>query len=445
MKKIKSILIVEDNRSVRSALSMLVSTIADKVTTLPSPVSLLSAMGEEKPECVILDMNFSAGINNGNEGLYWLNRLVKAYPSVPVILITAYADIELAVRGIKEGATDFIVKPWDNRRLIESIEYATKRTSRTTTSRSETDSVPLFSDNPSMILLRSMVEKVAPTDASILITGENGTGKSMLAKYIHSISSRKDHTLVQVDMGAVTETLFESEFFGHTKGAFTGALSDRKGWFESAEGSTLFLDEIANLTLPQQAKLLCALQERKITPVGSNKPVNINLRLICATSADLESLVVQGRFRQDLLWRINTVHLDLPPLRHRKEDIMPLARKFLSKYSRKYDKNDMTFMPEVAEVLLQHQWNGNVRELEHAIEKAVILCDTNTITRSDFLGLTFSQPSATSSTPPATLEEMERKMIADAIRDCDGNMSAVATQLGIARQTLYNKIKKYGL
>lgn len=445
MKKIKSILIVEDNRSVRSALSMLVSTIADKVTTLPSPVSLLSAMGEEKPECVILDMNFSAGINNGNEGLYWLGRLVKAYPSVPVILITAYADIELAVRGIKEGATDFIVKPWDNRRLIESIEYATKRTSRTTTSRSETDSVPLFSDNPSMILLRSMVEKVAPTDASILITGENGTGKSMLAKYIHSISSRKDHTLVQVDMGAVTETLFESEFFGHTKGAFTGALSDRKGWFESAEGSTLFLDEIANLTLPQQAKLLCALQERKITPVGSNKPVNINLRLICATSADLESLVVQGRFRQDLLWRINTVHLDLPPLRHRKEDIMPLARKFLSKYSRKYDKNDMTFMPEVAEVLLQHQWNGNVRELEHAIEKAVILCDTNTITRSDFLGLTFSQPSATSSTPPATLEEMERKMIADAIRDCDGNMSAVATQLGIARQTLYNKIKKYGL
>lgn len=445
MKKIKSILIVEDNRSVRSALSMLVSTIADKVTTLPSPVSLLSAMGEEKPECVILDMNFSAGINNGNEGLYWLNRLVKAYPSVPVILITAYADIELAVRGIKEGATDFIVKPWDNRRLIESIEYATKRTSRTTTSRSETDSVPLFSDNPSMILLRSMVEKVAPTDASILITGENGTGKSMLAKYIHSISSRKDHTLVQVDMGAVTETLFESEFFGHTKGAFTGALSDRKGWFESAEGSTLFLDEIANLTLPQQAKLLCALQERKITPVGSNKPVNINLRLICATSADLESLVVQGRFRQDLLWRINTVHLDLPPLRHRKEDIMPLARKFLSKYSRKYDKNDMTFMPEVAEVLLQHQWNGNVRELEHAIEKAVILCDTNTITGRDFLGLTFSQPSATSSTPPATLEEMERKMIADAIRDCDGNMSAVATQLGIARQTLYNKIKKYGL
>lgn len=445
MKKIKSILIVEDNRSVRSALSMLVSTIAEKVTTLPSPVSLLSAMGEEKPECVILDMNFSAGINNGNEGLYWLNRLVKAYPSVPVILITAYADIELAVRGIKEGATDFIVKPWDNRRLIESIEYATKRTSRTTTSRSETDSVPLFSDNPSMILLRSMVEKVAPTDASILITGENGTGKSMLAKYIHSISSRKDHTLVQVDMGAVTETLFESEFFGHTKGAFTGALSDRKGWFESAEGSTLFLDEIANLTLPQQAKLLCALQERKITPVGSNKPVNINLRLICATSADLESLVVQGRFRQDLLWRINTVHLDLPPLRHRKEDIMPLARKFLSKYSRKYDKNDMTFMPEVAEVLLQHQWNGNVRELEHAIEKAVILCDTNTITGRDFLGLTFSQPSATSSTPPATLEEMERKMIADAIRDCDGNMSAVATQLGIARQTLYNKIKKYGL
>lgn len=445
MKKIKSILIVEDNRSVRSALSMLVSTITDKVTTLPSPVSLLSAMGEEKPECVILDMNFSAGINNGNEGLYWLSRLVKAYPSVPVILITAYADIELAVRGIKEGATDFIVKPWDNRRLIESIEYATKRTSRTTTSRSETDSVPLFSDNPSMILLRSMVEKVAPTDASILITGENGTGKSMLAKYIHSISSRKDHTLVQVDMGAVTETLFESEFFGHTKGAFTGALSDRKGWFESAEGSTLFLDEIANLTLPQQAKLLCALQERKITPVGSNKPVNINLRLICATSADLESLVVQGQFRQDLLWRINTVHLDLPPLRHRKEDIMPLARKFLSKYSRKYDKNDMTFMPEVAEVLLQHQWNGNVRELEHAIEKAVILCDTNTITGRDFLGLTFSQPSATSSTPPATLEEMERKMIADAIRDCDGNMSAVATQLGIARQTLYNKIKKYGL
>lgn len=445
MKKIKSILIVEDNRSVRSALSMLVSTIADKVTTLPSPVSLLSAMGEEKPECVILDMNFSAGINNGNEGLYWLSRLVKAYPSVPVILITAYADIELAVRGIKEGATDFIVKPWDNRRLIESIEYATKRTAKTTTSHSETDNVPLFSDNPSMVLLRSMVEKVAPTDASILITGENGTGKSMLAKYIHSLSSRKDRPLIQVDMGAVTETLFESEFFGHTKGAFTGALSDRKGWFESADSSTLFLDEIANLTLPQQAKLLCALQERKITPVGSNKPLNINLRLICATSADLESLVLQGRFRQDLLWRINTVHLDLPPLRHRKEDIMPLARKFLLKYSRKYDKDDMTFMPEVAEVLLQHPWTGNVRELEHAIEKAVILCDTNTVTRKDFLGLPPSQLSATSPTPPATLEEMERKMIADAIRDCEGNMSAVATQLGIARQTLYNKIKKYGL
>lgn len=445
MKKIKSILVIEDNRSVRSALSLLLSTIAEKVTTLPSPTSLLSTMAEVKPECVILDMNFSAGINNGNEGLYWLSRLVKSHPDIPVILITAYADIELAIRGIKEGATDFIVKPWDNKRLIESITYATRRTSKSSTSKPDGDNVPLFSDNPSMRLLRSMVEKVAPTDASILITGENGTGKSMLAKYIHSLSPRRKNPLVHVDMGAVTETLFESEFFGHAKGAFTGASGERKGWFESAHHSTLFLDEIANLTLPQQAKLLCALQERKITPVGSNKPVEIDIRLVCATSADLESLVMQGKFRQDLLWRINTVHLDLPPLRDRKDDIMPLARKFLLTYTRKYDKEDMAFSPEVPEILLQHPWTGNVRELEHAIEKAVILSEGTTITKKDFLGLTASPTSTPSSPPPSTLEEMEKKMIADAIRDCDGNMSAVATRLGVARQTLYNKIKKYGL
>lgn len=445
MKKIKNILVVEDNRSVRSALAMLISTIAEKVITLPSPSALLSTMAEAKPECVILDMNFSAGINNGNEGLYWLSRLVKSYPAIPVILITAYADIELAIRGIKEGAADFIVKPWDNRKLIESVTYATKRTPKPSSAATAGDDAPLFSDNPSMVLLRSMVEKVAPTDASILITGENGTGKSMLAKYIHSLSPRKGNPLVQVDMGAVTETLFESEFFGHAKGAFTGAAGERKGWIESADNSTLFLDEIANLTLPQQAKLLCALQERKITPVGSNKPVSVNIRLICATSADLESLVMQGKFRQDLLWRINTVHLDLPPLRHRKEDIMPLARKFLIKYSRKYDRDNLTFAPEVSEILLRHPWTGNVRELEHAIEKAVILCDSSSITRHDFVSLASYQAPAAAPAAPATLEEMERKMISEAIRDCEGNMSAVATQLGIARQTLYNKIKKYGL
>ena len=338
------LLIVDDNKSILIALKLLLSSYFETVTTLNSPNNLLSTLREENFDVVLLDMNFSAGVNNGNEGLYWLEQLRNAAPYVQVVLFTAYADIDLAVKGSKAGAADFVVKPWDNAKLIATLQsvYRLSRSRREVKRlqeiKREFQAEPramYWGESRAMNDLRQLIEKVARTDANILITGENGTGKEMLAREIHRLSPRRDEALMCVDMGAITETLFESELFGHVKGAFTDARTDRAGKFEAASGGTLFLDEIGNLTYALQSKLLTVIQNRKVVRVGSNTPLPIDIRLICATNRNLQQMVTEGLFREDLLYRINTIHVEIPPLRERPVDIEPLARMIWECYADK--------------------------------------------------------------------------------------------------------------
>ena len=446
MAKTKTILIIDDNRGVLSALKLLLKDTFGHIIALPSPVTLPSVLRSENPDVVLLDMNFSDALNSGNEGLYWLHEIKRMHPALPVVLFTAYADIDLAVRGIKEGATDFVVKPWDNAKLIETLKKACEQTSKGRKKKEErTHSAMYWGASAPMRELRAMVEKVATTDANVLITGENGTGKEMLAREIHALSNRFRRDMVTVDMGAVMETLFESELFGHKKGAFTDAHADRAGKFEAAHESTIFLDEIGNLPYHLQAKLLTVLQSRSVVRVGSNEPIPVDVRLICATNADLDEQVAQGKFREDLLYRINTIHLEIPPLRERKEDIIPLAELFIARFAKQYDKGTMTLSEDAKRKLKEHPWYGNIRELEHAIEKAVIISDSG-VAICD-AGFHFPKKSLTPTrdSEAETLEDMELVMIRKAIDKHGGNLSAVAAQLGITRQTLYNKMKKYGL
>lgn len=449
-----TILIVDDNKSVLTALEMLLSSVFNKVITSSNPNRIPSFLETEKIDVILLDMNFSSGINTGNEGIYWLSEIKKRAKELPVVLFTAYADIDLAVKAVKEGAADFIVKPWDNAKLIATLLSAY----RLNESRSEVKQLRekeeilkkqlnpeeelVWGNSAIMQQLHLLVEKVARTDANILITGENGTGKEMIAKEIHSLSERRNEVMISVDMGAITETLFESELFGHVKGAFTDAKEDRAGKFEAANNGSLFLDEIGNLSYPLQSKLLAAIQSRKITRVGSNKPINVNIRLICATNSNLQEMVANGVFREDLLYRINTIHIEIPPLRKRGKDILLLADFFLQRYSQKYGKKHLSFAFNTQERLLNYPWPGNVRELQHAIEKAVIMCESSILKPNDF----FFKTITTELTPQvSTLEEMEKEMIRKAIERNEGNISAIASQLGITRQTLYNKMKKFGL
>ena len=431
MSKSGTIIIVDDNKGVLTALQILLKNYFSKVVTLSSPVTLSSVIREEAPEVILLDMNFTSGINTGNEGLFWLHEIKKVRPELPVVLFTAYADIELAIRGIKEGATDFIVKPWDNQKLVETLQVAAASThnDKKTDGKEETTHSPMYwGESKVMQQLRALIEKVAITDANILITGENGTGKEMLAREIHVLSNRKYKEMIAVDMGTITESLFESELFGHVKGSFTDAHTDRTGKFEAADNSTLFLDEIGNLPYHLQAKLLTVLQRRSIVRVGSNTPIPIHIRLICATNRNLQEMVVKGEFREDLLYRIN---------------IIPLAERFMVRFCKQYDKTLMKFTPDAKDKLKAHLWYGNIRELEHVIEKAVIINDSPLVPAELFqlsIPRTESQEKSIS-----TLEEMEMQMIRKALDTCAGNLSAVAAQLGITRQTLYNKMKKFGL
>ena len=447
MKKSGNILIVDDNRGVLTALQLLLKPYFDKITVLSSPVTLPATLREDTWQAVLLDMNFTSGINTGNEGLYWLHEIKKQYPALPVVLFTAYADIDLAVRGIKEGATDFIVKPWDNGKLVETLLNAAQNApasgKKTATTPASTASSMYWGESPVMQQLRMLVEKVAATDANILITGENGTGKEMLAREIHALSARHRKEMISVDMGAITESLFESELFGHVKGAFTDAHADRPGKFEVADQSTLFLDEIGNLPYHLQAKLLTAIQHRSIVRVGSNTPVPVDIRLICATNRNLSEMADKGEFREDLLYRINTIHLEIPALRERQEDIIPLAERFITRFCKQYGKPALRLDNAAREKLMQHPWSGNIRELEHAIEKAVIICDGAFLSAGLFQ---LQRRNEASEMPAAsTLEDMEKQMIRRTLDKCGGNLSAVASQLGITRQTLYNKMKKYGL
>lgn len=430
-------------------MQLLLKPYFEQITTLSSPVTLPSVLRQQTWQVVLLDMNFTSGINTGNEGLYWLHEIKKQCPALPVVLFTAYADIDLAVRGIKEGATDFIVKPWDNQKLVETLLNAATSHKKSSATAKRADTHPAadghsmyWGNSGIMQQLRLLVEKVATTDANILITGENGTGKEMLAREIHSLSQRRQQEMVSVDMGAVTESLFESELFGHMKGSFTDAHTDRAGKFEAANHSSLFLDEIGNLPYHLQAKLLTAIQRRSIVRVGSNTPIPIDIRLICATNRNLSDMVAKGEFREDLLYRINTIHLEIPSLRERTEDIIPLAERFITRFCKQYDKPTVQLTDGAREKLMLHPWYGNIRELEHAIEKAIIICDSDRLSAELFqLPRRTEVPEAAAS----TLEEMEMQMIRKTLDKCNGNLSAVASQLGITRQTLYNKMKKYGL
>ena len=428
---------------------MLLENHFEKVFTLSSPNRIKNTLHDELVDVVLLDMNFSAGINNGNEGLFWLSEIKKEYPATQVVLFTAYADIDLAVRGIKEGATDFVVKPWDNTRLIETlraacqIRLANQKHDDASLQPLSAESGMYWGNSDSMRHLRTLVEKVARTDANLLITGENGTGKEMLAREIHMLSARKNEAMVAVDMGAITETLFESELFGHVKGAFTDAHADRPGKFEAANNGTLFLDEIGNLSYHLQAKLLTVLQRRSVTRVGSNTPIPVNIRLICATNRDLQAMVRKEQFREDLLYRINTIHVEIPPLRERPEDIVPLAEIFIAKYASLYNKQAPRLSDKAGEKLREQSWLGNIRELEHTIEKAIIIADGETLDEN-CLDLP-RKPENPVKNEFTTLEEMEYNMIKAAIDKHKGNLSLAANQLGISRQTLYNKIKRYEL
>ena len=518
MAKQGTILVVDDNKGILTAVQMLLGTCFEKVITISTPNKIKNTLHDENVDVVLLDMNFSAGINSGNEGLFWLSEIKKAYPSIQVVLFTAYADIDLAVRGIKEGATDFVVKPWDNAKLLETLQAAYQIRSanhkgneglfwlseikkaypsiqvvlftayadidlavrgikegatdfvvkpwdnaklletlqaayqiRSANHKGGVGNKQLVSkesgmfwgDSNAMQQLRMLIEKVAKTDANLLITGENGTGKEMLAREIHLLSPRKDEAMVPVDMGAITETLFESELFGHVKGAFTDARTDRPGKFEVANNGSLFLDEIGNLSYHLQAKLLTALQRRSIVRVGSNTPIPINIRLICATNRDLQEMVQKEQFREDLLYRINTIHVEIPPLRERPEDIVPLTEIFITKYTNIYGKKPMALTDDAKEKLKAQPWLGNIRELEHTVEKAIIIADGDTLDGGNF---DFPRKrEAPVKNDITTLEEMEYTMIKAAMDKFGGNLSLVANQLGISRQTLYNKIKRYEL
>lgn len=449
IKKQGTILIVDDNRNILTTVRMLLEPVFANIITIANPNSIPAKLREEHPDVVLLDMNFSSGINSGNEGLYWLREIKSLCPKTEVVLFTAYADIQLAVTGIKEGAADFIVKPFDNEKMISTLLEARDKNKTADKAMGKhsgkvAQSVMYWGDSEAMTNLRHVVEKVAATDANILITGENGTGKEVLANEIHRLSARSCKKMLPVDMGAITETLFESELFGHVKGAFTDAKVDKPGKFELADGSTIFLDEIGNLSYSLQAKLLTALQRRSIVRVGGSTQIPINVRLVCATNRNLQQMVNDGEFREDLLYRINTIHLELPALRQRKADIVPLANRFLRQYGDMYNKTNLRFSDEAERKLISLPWYGNIRELQHAIEKAVILSDGGMISAEDIDG-----GNQTRREKPLeevqTLDEMECRMIEKTIKECEGNLSVVAARLGISRQTLYNKIKRYGI
>jgi DNA-binding NtrC family response regulator len=447
-----NILIVDDNKSILSTLEILLIPEFQVVTTLTNPNQILSELRKKDYNLVILDMNFSAGINTGNEGIYWLGRIKESHPEISVVMITAYGDIDLAVKALKAGASDFILKPWDNNKLLATLKLAiqlniSKEEVRQLKEREKElkkeiirEQKIIVGSSPQWSGVLNIVKKVARTEANVLITGENGTGKELIAQEIHRLSNRSDEILVSVDMGSLSETLFESELFGHVKGAFTDARETRQGKFEIAHKGTLFLDEIGNLSFHLQAKLLTAIENRNISRIGSNQVIPVDIRLICATNKNIEEMVHAGLFREDLLYRVNTIHIELPPLRERGRDILLLAEFFLKKYTAKYGKPSLKLNQQANERLLNYPWPGNVRELQHTLEKAVILCESDIIKADDLYLKHLNHFSGEQ--PYSTLQEMESRMIQQALDNNSGNFTAAAEQLGITRQTLYNRIKK---
>jgi len=446
------ILVIDDNKSVLSALEILLQFEYKTVKTISNPNQISSFPDLDTYDIVMLDMNFSAGVNTGNEGIFWLREIRKKVPQISVIMMTAYGAIDLAVKALKEGAADFVLKPWNNDKLLATVKsaYELRKSQREVTQLKEKESNlkqlinqsnnQIIGNSKALTAVLTLTAKVAKTEVNVLVTGENGTGKELIARELHKLSGRSNEVFISVDMGSISENLFESELFGHTKGSFTDAKEDRAGKFEAANGGTLFLDEIGNLSLQAQAKLLSAIQNKTIVRVGSNKPIPVDIRLICATNENLDKMVKDGLFREDLLYRINTIRIEVPPLREREGDILVLADFYLKKFAAKYAKQGLRINQATQEKLMAYAWPGNIRELLHTLERAVILSEGNLLQPEDFLLDAKSTTSATNG--PETLEEMELLMITKALDQNDGNYSAAADQLGISRQTLYNKLKK---
>ena len=428
----------------------------DSIAGISNPNQIISYLNKEEFDVILLDMNFSAGVNTGNEGIYWLNRILKSDPLAAVVMITAYSDVNLAVRAIKEGATDFVVKPWDNNKLITTMQSAFKLRQAKIENKKLRDrqkqinkgiinqSDPLIGKSRPIENVLKVLKKVARTDANVLVIGENGTGKELIVKEIHNNSRRADEAFISIDIGTITESLFESEMFGHIKGAFTDAKEDKTGWFETASGGTLFLDEIGNLSLTMQSKLLAAIQNRVIYKVGSKTPIPFDIRLVCATNKNLEEMVTKNLFREDLYYRINTIVIEIPPLRDRGEDIVLLAEHFLKEYANKYEKFHLKFSSKTLDKLMRHNWPGNVRELRHTIEKAIILCDSDILMPEDFV-ISHSTQQPSLNQKQSTFAEIEKQALQIALNNNNGSVLKASQELEIARQTMYNKMQKYNL
>jgi two-component system response regulator HydG len=445
-----SILVIDDDQDVLTAVRLLLKTEVKNVVTEKNPQNLRWLLSKDGYDVILLDMNFTSSINTGNEGLFWLNEIKKLRSDASVIMITAYGDIDLAVRSLKEGAADFVIKPWHNERLLGTIKEALKKKEKASpASHAGADSVigkELIGESEVMKEIFLKIEKIAPTDANILILGENGTGKDLIAKAIHQQSMRASRPFVKVDVGALTESLFESELFGHKKGAFTDAREDRVGRFEMANGGTLFLDEIGNISLHQQAKLLSVLQNRQISRIGSNEIIPIDIRLICATNVSLHELANENRFRKDLIYRINTVEIIMPPLRKRDNDIILLARHFTRLYSNKYMKAVPEFDKKAIEKLLSYNYPGNVRELQYTIERAVIMADEDVLQAKDLIFSPIEIPSASENEPSELkLSAIEKNTILKVIEKHNGNITKAAKELGLTRTALYRRLSKYDI
>jgi two-component system response regulator HydG len=442
------ILIVDDDMDVLRAARLLLKRHFGQVDFERNPQKIPYLVTNFEYDVILLDMNFTRDLNTGKEGFEWLDRILDLQPTAAVVMFTAYGDVEMAVRAIKAGAADFVLKPWENEKLLATMQTAYnkkhKNQEKATPAATQTQaSSSIIGSSPAMLHVLDTAQRVAATDANILILGENGTGKDMLARHIHQLSHRATQPFVSVDLGAISETLFESELFGHVKGAFTDARDDRNGRFEEATGGSIFLDEIGNISLSFQAKLLTVLQNRSVTRVGSNKAIPFDVRLICATNRNIEQMAAQHQFRQDLLYRINTIEIQLPPLRERTEDIVPLAEHFLQLYRERYKRSAISLHESLVQQMQQYEWPGNIRELQHAMERAVILSQGKVLMPKDVFVKTPAQDQQLNT--GYNLEEMERNIITQAMKKVNGNITEAARELGLSRAALYRRLEKYNI
>lgn len=446
LKKAK-ILVIDDDIDVLTAIRLLLKPLVNEIVVEKNPSNINFQIESKKFDLIILDMNFNGLVNTGNEGIFWLNKIKQFNPNIAVILMTAYADIDLAVRGLKEGASDFLIKPWKNEKIIHTITSILKseKTKASSKSNFSSNDFSIIGESDAMQDVFLKLNKVAPTDANVLILGENGTGKDLIARALHENSNRKHKPFVKVDIGSLTSTLFESELFGYKKGAFTGANEDRKGRFETANGGTLFLDEIGNISLGQQVRLLTVLQNRQVTPLGSNTPIDIDIRLICATNENPSVLANEQKFRKDLIYRINTVDITMPPLRDRNTDITLLTKYFINIYEEKYNKGPFEIGVAFIKKLKKHDFPGNVRELQYVLERAIIMADGYQLNSEELVFSSIERPTQKTTPQSLNLDDLEKNAILTVLEKHKGNISKSAKELGITRAALYRRLEKYEL